>query len=106
LLQRLDVIGIFMILIYALYQKNTIVGVYKPEAARMIDHIERAKLHWKNICFIVSSCEQKTHGLLPCQFRLIRLSLVRITPQRKYYANFYFSVVFSSSRSSYYHRQI
>jgi hypothetical protein len=32
-----------------------LVGGYKPEAAWMADHIELAKLNWKNKCFIVSS---------------------------------------------------
>jgi hypothetical protein len=32
-----------------------LVGGYKPETAWMIDHIERAKLYWKNKYFIVSS---------------------------------------------------
>jgi hypothetical protein len=56
----------------------------------MIGHIERAKLYWKNKYLIVSSYEQKTHILLQCQFRLIRLSLVRITPRRKYHAKILF----------------
>jgi hypothetical protein len=54
-----------------------LVGGYKPEVAWVTNH--RAKLHLKNKYLIVSLLEQKTHALLPNQYRLIRLSLVRIT---------------------------
>ena len=56
----------------------------------MTDHIEQANLQWKNKCFIISSCGQNTHCVLPCQFLLIRLSLVRMTPRRRYHANILF----------------
>jgi hypothetical protein len=62
-------------------------GGYKVEATWMTDHINLAKRHWKNKYFIVSSWWQKTHFLLPCQFRLARLSLVRTTPLRRYHSN-------------------
>jgi hypothetical protein len=63
----------------------TLVEGYSLEATWMIDHIDLAKRHWKNKCFIVSLWWQKIHWLLPCQLCLIRLSLVRITPRRKYH---------------------
>ena len=56
----------------------------------MTDHIEWVNLHWKNKCFIVSSWWQKTHCGLPCQFLLITLSLVRMTPRRRYHAKILF----------------
>lgn len=59
-------------------------GGYKPEAAWVIDHIDRAKLYWKNRCLIVSLWWQNTHLGFSCQFRLIRLSFVRIIPRRRY----------------------
>jgi hypothetical protein len=39
------------------------------------------------MCFIVLSWWQKTHDLLLCQLYLTRLSLVRITPRRRYHVN-------------------
>jgi hypothetical protein len=57
---------------------------YRLKATRMIDHIDLAKRHWKIKCLIVSSWWHNTHWLLPCQFRLTRLSLIRMTPRRKY----------------------
>ena len=65
----------------------TLLDGYKFEATWMTDHIERAKLHWKNKYLIVSFWWQKTHFVLPCQFHLTRLSLVRITPWWRYQAN-------------------
>ena len=65
----------------------TDLGGYKLDAIWMADHIERAKLHSKNKCFIVSSCGQNIHFVLPCQFRLTRLSFVRMTPLRRYHVN-------------------
>jgi hypothetical protein len=62
-------------------------GGYKVEATWMIDHIERVKRHWKKRCLIVSSWGQKTHFLQPYQFRFARLSLVKITPLRRYHPN-------------------
>jgi hypothetical protein len=59
----------------------------KVEATWMTGHIDLAKRYWKNKCLIVSSWWQKTHILLLCQFRLARLSLVRITPLRMYRPN-------------------
>jgi hypothetical protein len=55
-------------------------GGNKVEATWITDHIDPAKWYWKNKCFIDSSWWQKTHFLLPCQFRFARLSLVRTTP--------------------------
>ena len=40
--------------------------------------------------FYCSSWWQKTHCGLPCQFLLIRLSLVRMTPRRRYHAKILF----------------
>jgi hypothetical protein len=62
-------------------------GRYKVEATWMTDHIERAKQHWKKRCLIVSSWGQKTHFLQPCQFRFASLSLVKMTPLRRYHPN-------------------
>jgi hypothetical protein len=62
-------------------------GGNKVEATWMTDHIDLAKRHWKNKCLIVSSSWQKTQALLPFQFRLARLSLVKITPLRRYHPN-------------------
>ena len=56
----------------------------------MTGHIDRANLHWKNKCFIVSSSWQKTHCGLPCQFLFIRLSLVKMTLRRRYHAKILF----------------
>ena len=44
---------------------------------------------WQSIkrCWIVSSLEQNQHCLLPFQFRLARLSLVKITPLFEYHIN-------------------
>jgi len=70
----------------------TELGGCKVEPIWMADHIDLTNSHWKNKCVMVSSCWQKTHFLLPCQLRLARLSLVRITPRRKYHAN---TLVFS-----------
>jgi hypothetical protein len=64
----------------------TLVGGHRLEAIWMIDHIDLAKRQWKNRCLIVSSWWQKIHLVLPCQFRFTRLSLVRITPRRRYHA--------------------
>ena len=60
------------------------------------DRPNRARnLHWKNKCLIVSSWWQKMHCELPCQFLLIRLSLIRITPLRRYHAKiFVFNGIF------------
>ena len=55
-------------------------GRYKFEPTWMVDQIYRATLYSKKRCFIVLSCRQKTHFVLPCQLRLTRLSLVRIAP--------------------------
>ena len=63
-----------------------LLGGYKLEPIWMIDHIELVKLHWKKRCLIVSSWWQNTHFLLPYQFRLARLSFVRIAPRRRYHA--------------------
>jgi hypothetical protein len=53
----------------------------------MTDHIDLAKWHWKNKCFIVLFWWHKTHSLEPCQFRFARLSLVGMTPLQKYQPN-------------------
>jgi hypothetical protein len=66
----------------------TLVGGYKVEGTWMSDHIDLEKQQWKNKWLIVSSWWQKTHCVLPCQFHLTRLSLVRITPRRKYHPIF------------------
>jgi hypothetical protein len=63
----------------------------------MIIHIDLAKQHWNNKCLIVSFWWQNTHWLLPCQFHLTRLSLVRMTPRRKYHPIF---LVFNGIASS------
>ena len=44
---------------------------------------------WQSIkrCWIVLSLEQKQHYLLPFQFRLAKLSFVKITPLFKYHIN-------------------
>ena len=46
---------------------------------------------WQSIkrCWIVWSLEQKQHSLLPFQFLLIKLSLVRITPLFRYHINIF-----------------
>jgi hypothetical protein len=62
-------------------------GGNKVEATWMTDHIDIAKWHWKNKRLILSSWWQKTHVLLPFQFRFARLSLVKITPLRRYHSN-------------------
>jgi hypothetical protein len=62
-------------------------GVNKVEATWMTDHIDLVKRHLKNKCFIISFWWQKTYFLFPCQFRFARLSLVKITPLRRYHPN-------------------
>jgi hypothetical protein len=62
-------------------------GGYKFEATWMTDHIDLAKQHWKKRCPIVLFWWQKTHFLLPCQFRFARLFLVKITPLCRYNPN-------------------
>ena len=72
-----------------------LLGGYKVEPIWMIDHIEPENWHSKNKWLIVSSLWQKTHLLLPWQFRFARLSLVRITPRRRYHAKtLFFSGIF------------
>jgi hypothetical protein len=61
----------------------TLVGGYRLEAIWMTDHIDLAMWHRKNRCLIVFLMT-KTHLLLPGQFRLARLSLIKITPRRRY----------------------
>jgi hypothetical protein len=73
----------------------TLRGGYKVEPIWVIDHIDLANCHSKKRWLIVSSWRQKTHLLLPCQLRLTRLSLVRITPLRRYQAKtFVFNGIF------------
>jgi hypothetical protein len=56
----------------------TLVGGRRLKAIWMIDHIDLAKWHWKNRCLIVSSWWQKTHLVLPCQFRFTRLYIIDV----------------------------
>jgi hypothetical protein len=82
---------------------TTLVGGYKLDATWMSDHIVLAKRQLENKWLIVSSRWQNTHWVLPCQFRLTRLSLVRITPRSKYHPIFCFLVVFFSFKFSCYY---
>ena len=64
---------------------STLCGGLKPVAICTIFQTDRAKRHSKKRWLMVSSLWQKTQVKLPCQFRLARLSFVRITPFRKYH---------------------
>jgi hypothetical protein len=83
-------------------------GGCKLDPIWMIDHIALANRQWKKRCFIVSSSWQKTHFLQPCQLRFSRLSLVRITPRRRYQANTFDSSLAASSTSKcfYYYKPV
>ena len=81
----------------------TLVGGYKFDAIWMTDHVERANLHWKKRCLIVSSWVQKQHFLLPGQLRRARLSLVKTIPYKDTMWRFWPLVESSTSIVSYYY---
>jgi hypothetical protein len=62
-------------------------GGNKVEATWMSDHIDLAKRHLKNKCFIVSSWWWKIYFLLSYQFRFVRLSFVKTIHLRRYHPN-------------------
>lgn len=53
----------------------------------MIDHVVRVNLYRKKNCLIVPSLWEKQHCVLLGWLRFARLSLVRITPLRRYQRN-------------------
>ena len=55
-------------------------GLCRPNVILIIRQSNLATWQSKNRCAIVSLLEQKQHCWVPCQFRLAKLSLVKITP--------------------------
>ena len=60
-------------------------GLGNPHAAYTVAHNILMNLQSKNRYCIVSFSWQKQHCWFPCQFRLTRLSFVRMTPLLRYH---------------------